>query len=226
MTDHFFKLLYFIFTTVWGYKIMKDDDYMPPSLGGSGNITMCLDKVYNPYGKHNPDLKYYILVTSGYHIAQLLIHLFKPHDKDAKNDFAEMLTHHLVTVYLYMGYYMLNVWEIGSVIAFIHDLSDIPVNIVKIMAETPYGNWTAMIFCVHMTIWFYTRCYVFPQIIYLEIYPSSLWEGKRLLMIFVYLLSCLQVLHYFWFGMFIMALRRFVKVGDTADPRAEIKKKN
>jgi hypothetical protein len=100
--------------------------------------------------------------------------LFKDHGEGKKNDFMEMLMHHIVTVYLYEGYYMLNVWEIGSLIAYLHDFGDIFVNIVKFMAETPYGNCTAVIFLVHMSMWFYTRCIILPWIIY-NIFNANLW---------------------------------------------------
>jgi hypothetical protein len=115
-------------------------------------------------------------------------------------------------------------WEVGSVIAYLHDIGDIPVNIVKIMAETAYSGATAVVFIIHMIVWGYTRCYVLPMIIY-SIYKADLWEGTWLKNIFIYLLSCLVLLHYFWFGMFILALKRYAKFGDTADPRDKLKKK-
>lgn len=69
MTDYLFKFIYFCGSTAWGYYIMKDLDFMPRALGGDGNVALSVSPVYNPHGKHDPRLKHYILITSGYHVA-------------------------------------------------------------------------------------------------------------------------------------------------------------
>jgi hypothetical protein len=48
---------------------MKDEDFTPVMMLGKGDVKLALGDKYNPYGKHNENLKYYILVTSGYHVA-------------------------------------------------------------------------------------------------------------------------------------------------------------
>jgi hypothetical protein len=134
-----------------------------------------------------------------------------------------MLMHHICTVYLYETYYVMNVWEVGSLIAFLHDFTDILVNIVKFMAETKYNNCIAAFFLLHMSIWFYLRCMVLPWIIY-HIVISDLWPGYIIKQLFIYLLSCLCLLHYFWFILFILAIGRYMRKGETVDPRDEEKR--
>jgi len=74
--------------------------------------------------------------------------------------------HHIVAVYLFGGAYLYNAWEIGSVIAFLHDIADITTNIVKALAESKYKTPTAIAFVTHMLIWFYTRNIILPYCIY------------------------------------------------------------
>ena len=33
-----YRTIYFIFAVAWGYIVLKDQDYLPPSLGGSGDL--------------------------------------------------------------------------------------------------------------------------------------------------------------------------------------------
>ena len=59
-------------------------------------------------------MKEYILVTTGFHFSGFVMHCVET----KKNDFVEMGMHHLLTIYLMVGMYLFNAWEIGAVIAF------------------------------------------------------------------------------------------------------------
>jgi len=47
-----YKLLYYVGAVICGYYLMKDEDYMPKSLLGSGDFRNSF-KDY-PYQRHNP----------------------------------------------------------------------------------------------------------------------------------------------------------------------------
>ena len=79
-------------------------------------------------------------------------------------DIIEMTLHEIITIYLYGGCYIVNYWEIGSVISLIHGVSDILIMASKVMSETNHGNITAGIFVSAMIVWFYTRLVVFPWV--------------------------------------------------------------
>jgi len=135
---------------------------MPSYLGGSGDFLRCFEE--HPYAKHAPQLKEYLLITSGYHVAGFITHFMGPR----KNDFVEMGLHHIVALYLFGGAYIFNGWEAGSVLAFLHDLADIATNMVKFLSESKFktaaGIWFVSVF---MPVWFYTRCLALPYMIYL-----------------------------------------------------------
>ena len=70
----------------------------------------------------------------GYHVGGLAVHFID----SRRSDFLEMGLHHFMTIYLYGGCYMVNAWECGGVIAFLHDLADITTGLVKFLAESKF----------------------------------------------------------------------------------------
>ena len=139
--------------------------------------------------------------------------------------------HHILSLYLYGGSYLYNFIEAGSVIAFLHDIADITTNIVKTLAETKYKKTTAFVFVYHMFIWFYTRNLQLPILIYqlITFKNNDKYFGSPIIMpFFCYMLSCLFMLHTFWFYLFLKHLLKFVKTGATEDEQnkteVEIKK--
>lgn len=141
------------------------------------------------------------------------MHIFTP---NRRNDFVEMALHHLVTVYLFGGLYLLNTLEVGSAIAFLHDIADIFVNIVKFSGETEHDNLSAFLMIVHMIVWAYTRLITLPYMIY-QIAISDMIIGKYSKWIFCYLLTCMFLLHCFWFTLFVRMIINFAKDGVAED---------
>jgi hypothetical protein len=214
MNDIVCKFIYFIGSSAWGYYVLKDEPYLPWQLGGSGDFTLGFTEEWFPFPiRNNDNLKYYILVTSGYHVAHFFMHIFS---KNKRNDFVEMALHHICAVYLYGGLYLLNVWEIGATIAFLHDIADIFVNIVKFAGETSYNSVAALCMCIHMVVWFFTRNYTLPILIW-KIFSSDIPLGQYSKLIFCYLLSCMFALHCFWFTLFVRMIWRFASEGVAED---------
>jgi len=151
-----YRTIYFIFAVAWGYIVLKDQDYLPPSLGGSGDISNAWKNYEFP--THAPGMKMYTLVTMGYHVGGLISHFMHPKG----NDFLEMALHHFCAFYLFFGYYMANCWEIGMVIAFLHDIADIFANITKWGSNTRWTKVTVFFFLINMAVWFHTRLIVLP----------------------------------------------------------------
>lgn len=118
------------------------------------------------YADHPKGLQEYILVTSGYHVAGFFMHIFSTHKR---NDFVEMVLHHVCAVYLFGGLYLLNCWEVGAVIAFLHDIADIFVNIVKFAGETVYDKCAVFCMVMIMIVWGHTRLITLPYCIYVII---------------------------------------------------------
>ena len=127
--------------------------------------------------------------------------------------------HHIVSLYLFGGCYITNAWEAGMTIAYLHDTADITTNIVKGLAESIYGNAAAVVFVIHMVIWGWTRNIVLPfeSIWHIYLYCPD-FEGYTICKpMFIYLLCCMCLLHYYWYAMFIRMLKKYTSSGVAED---------
>ena len=156
----------------------------------------------------------------GYHVGGLLSHFFTTR----KNDFVEMGFHHIVALYLFGGCYLFNAWNCGSVIALLHDIADITTSVTKTLAETNYKNLLGATFVLHMGIWFYTRNALLPYFIWILSNQGDQVDFKSpiVLPFFVYLLSCMCLLHYYWFFMFCKMLMKFITKGEAEDTQNKL----
>ena len=145
-----------------------------------------------------------------------------------KNDFVEMGLHHIVAMYLFGGCYLFNAWEIGSIVALLHDIADVTTGIVKCLAETRFGTATAVMFVTHMIIWAYTRLYLLPWMIYMIWTTPVDHFSPVVIPSFVYLLSCMFLLHWYWFLLFCRLLKKYTTSGSTEDEQSKtsVVKKN
>jgi hypothetical protein len=191
---------------------MKDEPYMPKYLGGSGDLSIGVSPKYIPFAPYNENLKYYILVTAGYHIAHAVVLLLF---SAKRNDFVEMMLHHICAVYLFGGLYFLNTWEVGAVCAFLHDIADIFVNHAKIWGETGHDVLGGIGMLMLMTVWFYTRLMVLPYCMYTIYHGEPI--GKYCREFIVYFLACMLLLHAFWFSIFVKMITKFLKEGVAED---------
>jgi len=211
MAQCFYCVVYFLFATMWGYYVISDQYYMPKSLGGKGDFNLMM-KEY-PYAKHAPGLKEYLLVTMGYHVGGLINHFVSVR----RNDFFEMALHHIVALYLFGGCYMFNLWEGGSVIAFLHDIADITGNLTKTLTNTNYDTATAVVFITTMIVWFYTRCFLLATYIYSIWTMEMNFDSGIVQPFFCYLLGCMYLLHCYWFHIFCKLLKKYALTGATED---------
>ena len=161
--DKTYRTAYFICSSLWGWYVLKDTNILPGFLGGMAggdykNVNM--ESIYTDYPYA---LIPYSFWTFGYHLQDFFQHAFLD---ERHNDFNEMLIHHIAAVSLYFCYTMGNMVPIGSCIAFLHDLADIPGSLCKLLNATHYQDSSAVVFVMCMCVWFYTRILCLPGMIY------------------------------------------------------------
>jgi hypothetical protein len=139
-----------------------------------------------------------------------------------KNDFVEMGLHHIVAIYLYGGCYLFNAWEVGGVLALVHDIADVTTGAVKALAETRFSSAAAVFFVSHMSIWFYTRMTILPWSIYLVWITPVDFGTWYVMPTFCYLLTCMFVLHCYWFWLFTKLLNKYMSSGSTEDTQSKL----
>lgn len=59
-------MIVFIISSTWGYVLMRDQDFFPASLGGSGDIWKTFQDF--PYQKPIPGMKEYYMFNLGWHL--------------------------------------------------------------------------------------------------------------------------------------------------------------
>jgi hypothetical protein len=152
----------------------------------------------------------------GYHLGALVTHFIEAR----KNDFIEMALHHFVTIFVFFGGYMTNILEAMAVIAFLHDLADIPTNLARVLSDTRYKIAAGVVFIgICMPVFFWTRCIVLPILIYQwQFYmPFPFLDSHLVIDCFSILHCCLILLHYYWFVLFVRITRKFIVKGEAED---------
>lgn len=129
----------------------------------------------------------------------------------------DLFLHHLVTIFLYGFSYMTNTM-VGPVIAYLHDIADIGVGWTRTFAESEFPNVAGYSFAVTVAAWFYTRLIVFPHIIYVVTMHQEVYmKSPYVIPIFGVLLSCLVLLHFYWWVLCMRILISFIKTGKSED---------
>ena len=117
---------------------------------------------------------------------------------------------------------------IGCTIAFLHDIADIFGCCVKCASTMKSEMATVFCMALCMTSWFWTRLYVLPQYIY-EIFMAKDDYIDSFNMSFClingFFLGILQVLHIYWFCLFIKMIRHKLKTGKSEDLQNQSTKK-
>jgi len=152
-----FKFFYFVTACIVGWCVLKDVEFMRKSLLCNGDLSKTFEDF--PYFKKSEYFNIYYLVQFGYHFESFVSQLLsKP-----KNDYIEMVLHHIVTVLLIFLSYMSNYSNVGAPIMFLHDWSDIFTASSRMLLDAPGGKIPTVIsFFILIASWIYSRLYVFP----------------------------------------------------------------
>ena len=125
--------------------------------------------------------------------------------------FYEFLLHHFISAVLILTSLLSNVVAVGVVILFLHDISDMTADIVRVWVETKYRNTIIdiLLFLLSVINWFYMRMIVFTSCAIWALYdslprPNSLTSGLYFEhMSLVVLCSMLVVMHCYWWFYFL-----------------------
>ena len=216
--EQIFGFIYFTCSAYWGWSVLKDTPYLPWYLGGMAGGDYTNTSMKTIFGFVDLSIYDYSLYTYGYHAGDFFQHVFMD---EHMNDFEEMFLHHTAAVCLYFAYIFGNMLYLGSVVAYLHDLADIFGRLCKGLNATIYQDSSAIFFVMCMIVWFATRIYSLPQMIYFIltkcIYPPELEQFQPYIYLSGIFLSVMCALHYYWFAMFIKILSRYVKTGEAKD---------
>lgn len=106
--------------------------------------------------------------------------------------------------------------RIGSLVLFLHDIADVLAYSVKAVVDTKYTRLTLTAYAGLLLTWGYTRLYVFPfYVISASMIPgmeqSFAWYTSYAM------IWTLQLLHVYWYVLFLIMGYRFAISGKTVD---------
>jgi len=204
--DSFYCLVY-VGLTLFGYWVGHDKDWAPWYFAGHGDSTNCW-RFFNE--QHiETDVKWYYSVQIAFSISLLTLNFIE----HGKRDFLEMAIHHFATLFLLVFSYMCGYVRIGCLVLAVHDVCDIFVFAAKSISETRFEIAGAIGYFSMVISWAFFRLYLFPtKVIYSASVESSNqyradYGGVGQVIFGWYffngLLMVLQILHVYWFALFI-----------------------
>ena len=143
-----------------------------------------------------------------------------------RGDFQEMLAHHVATNLLLFGSSARRFHRIGSMVFFVHDVSDVTVDLSKLANFLKWKATTIACFVTMTITWVVTRLYILPFVIFKTVLTKShflLADGASPLHYvchrhFFYVCFALLIsLHFFWFLMFLRMLKAMIMKNEVHD---------
>jgi len=210
-----YKTLTYIALSVTGYILLKDEDYYPKSLGGHGDIEqMWVDL---PYQKQSKNIYLYYVIALSYHLHSI-IDQFKYYGKPS---FGDMMLHHIITIGLILFSFFNNYVRIGTLVLYLHDISDICGSLSKITLHSKYDIITMISYTGLLLSWVYFRLIVYPfQVINsaLKQVPYPHHEKNKFLIL---LMASLVVLHIYWFITFLLIFINYITTSELVNAHEE-----
>lgn len=194
---NFFKLCYYLVVVTIGLIVLKDLDYFPVNLGGKGEVSKMFEGGYPHYLFHSKPkyFNYYYLGTLAFHITDLiwLVAVY-----ELQSDFLMMLLHHICTVILITFSYLSNYSNVGCIVLFLHDFTDIFVYITRLFLNTRSKEVVKVSSGILLLlVYLYTRIYVYGDLLiqtYIGLTSHFNWVFQTLWGF----LCFLYILHLYW----------------------------
>ncbi|KAG2146777.1 TLC domain-containing protein [Suillus clintonianus] len=181
---------------------------------------------------HSPlagPLKFYYLTQTAFYLHQILI----LNAEARRKDHVQMMTHHVLTIFLMVMSYFCNFTRIGCLIMVLMDWNDIFLPIAKMFRYI--GLYTL---CDITFTWFLTSWFVARHVLFVIVIKSAWFDGPRLITVgwvpelghyysertyntFVYLLVALQFIQIIWFWMICRVAWRVISGQGASDDRSD-----
>lgn len=219
--DYVFKCSYYSAMCVWGFSLLRNEPWTPAALGGAGVTRFCWTDGY-PFQAISKEIRRFYLTAAGYHLSEVVLLLV---DKKAP-DFWEMLLHHTLSCTLVGFSYILNYVRLGSLILFLHGLTDVPLYFSKAVIDTPYNKLIFLSSMMLIASYAGLRIIVFPTQLMHSAWVESVQEVNTDQLkgwAFLNFAMCLLfLLHMFWFGLIVKIVLYFRRTGEARDLQSRL----
>ncbi len=135
-----------------------------------------------------------------------------------------MLMHHFVALVLYIFSYMIRGFNIGGVVAYLHDWADIFSTSTRCLTELTLKKTLLASALMMLLTWLYTRIIMLPIFLYqIAIYDLVMAGSHFMKYFFLFNLGAMQILHIYWFILLVHKFVTYSKTGDDTDNQQKIK---
>jgi len=228
--DQSWQLLIHLSMTLYELYLLRDNDWFE---NPASAFTPCPSTFMgeNPANKHSLELRLFYLTQLAIWIWTCFSCQFL---ESRRKDYLEMMLHHIFTISLVLGSYLHAELPIGLVVLFIHDVTDIFVDSLKICnylkLTGAHGFFITELVCVaNVVSWVYFRLYKFPlDVVYrggiigyanqcatVEGTTFERCQSAGTCLSGITLLTALVGLHLYWFMLFLRILVKIYQ-GDSS----------
>lgn len=213
-----FRCLWYLVITIIGYYCLKDEEWLPRSLGGTARTLKDLNLFWEglPYQPQSRKVVVYYMIQFGSALCTFILQ-FK--QNRTRNSYGEFLLHDMATLILLIISFLNNYLRMGAVVLFLHDISDIFSYGCKIYVDTKHIKLTLFFYVSLVLTWFWTRLYVFPFEVILQCFTNNIWARPELVgyMIIAICLFTLLCLHVYWIVLILNIGVKFITSGEADD---------
>ena len=154
-------------------------DFMPPMLGGPSHNDwrhMNNDWPFVTDPSFAPQLKFYYLVSAGFHFAQLYKFFVHMCVLGVPENVFEHLLYYYVAAFLFCSSYVTGFFKIGGLVIFLHDVSYIPKALLNLSDNlAPVKPYERTFQFLTLITFAYFRLYVLNYIVW---YPIKTWPRE------------------------------------------------
>nr|XP_039255874.1 ceramide synthase 6-like [Styela clava] len=187
-SEEFWRFTFYLVSFLYGLYVLHDEE-----------CVFNRDKCWSDFpGNHAMTTKmyWYYIIQIGFYTSTTLTQFFDVKRKD----FWEMFIHHIATILLLLGSYIMNFTKMGSFIVLVHDSADFYLEFAKMAKYAKYKQTTNVSFGCFALAFLVSRLIILP----FWIIPA-IWDGGMgsflpysvIHYLFPFLLT-LQVLHFYW----------------------------
>ncbi|KAJ7435278.1 longevity assurance proteins LAG1/LAC1 [Mycena latifolia] len=212
-----YAFVYFLVFGAWGVRVMSQ---LPTWWYRTDYFW-----IDYPHTAMLPELKYYYLLQTAYWVQQFLVlvlGLEKP-----RKDYAELVAHHVVTLWLVVVSYMMDLTLVGSAVYTSMDIPDAFLALSKLLNYIQWNHTNHFVFAAFVAAWTYFRHYLNLAILW------SIWFDLDALLpdearipplvrrgAFV-ALCLLQALNLFWYYLILKIVVKVVRTAKAEDVRSD-----
>lgn len=210
-------LMFYVCSSIFGWAVLHDK----PWLGFPPSPVNQMEFVVNHPQEPDPWITVYYCYELGFFFSELVV-IFH---ETRRSDFAEYVLHHLCTIALMVLSFVGYEHRIGSYILLIHDVSDIPLCLTKLLHYCPrMPEWFVNVnFVIFVATFAFMRLFCLPihgfmiffRAIRIRVCTWNFWILGLLLQVL------LQGLHVYWFGLILRLIYRMLFTPFRGDIRSD-----